>query len=150
QPDVNLESAAKQIATFAQQSGGPSFAVLGGNARGPFDPTAYLDGNGAADFTQLPTLLQPLGSVPLYAAFGPLDSVPGLDDPTEPWSDAFAAAPAPFGPGAPPAGIKSAGAGGLNGSVHRFYAFDVSQSSGTLHVGGTLRVIVLDNSAGSL
>src|SRR5262249_19480752 len=52
QPDVNLESAAQQIATFAQQEGGPRFAVLGGNARGPVDPTAYQDGNGAADFAQ--------------------------------------------------------------------------------------------------
>jgi hypothetical protein len=144
QPNVNLESAAQQIATFAKQKGGPSFAILGGNARGPADPQAYQAGNGAADFRQLPSLLQPFGNLPLYAAFGPLDPVPGLDDPTEPWADAFAGAPAPFGPGLPPAKIKPAGAGGLDGSVHRYYAFDASQN------GGTLRVIVLDNSAGSL
>jgi photosystem II stability/assembly factor-like uncharacterized protein len=144
QPDVNLESAAQQIATFAKQDGGPAFAILGGNARGPVDPTAYQDGNGAADFAQLPSLLQLFGTVPLYAAFGPFDSVPGLQDPTEPWADAFAGSPAPFGPGPAPAGIKSAGAGGLDGGVHRYYAFDATQN------GGTVRVIVLDNSAGSL
>jgi hypothetical protein len=144
QPNVNLESATKQIADFAQQPGGPAFAILGGNARGPADPQAYQAGAGAADFEQLPSLLQPLGDVPLYAAFGPLDSVPGLDDPTEPWADAFAGAAAPFGPGKLPVGIESAGTGGLDGGVHRYYAFDASQN------GGTLRVIVLDNSAGSL
>src|SRR5262249_9143876 len=121
-----------------------AFAILGGNARGPSDRQAYADGNGAADFAELPSRLQPLGSVPLYAAFGPLDPVPGLDDPTEPWADAFAGAPAPFGPGTSPAGIKPAGAGGLDGSVHRYYAFDATQN------GGTIRVIVLDNSADSL
>jgi hypothetical protein len=144
QPNINLEAAAQQIATFAKQKGGPTFAILGGNARGPADPQAYQAGNGAADFAQLPSLLQPLGNVPLYAAFGPLDPVPGLQDPTEPWADAFAGAPAPFGPGTLPTGIQSAGAGGLDGGVHRYYAFDASQD------GGTVRVIVLDNSAGSL
>jgi hypothetical protein len=144
QPDVNLASAAQQIATFAKQKGGPAFAILGGNARGPSDPQAYADGNGAADFARLPSLLQPLGGLPLYAAFGPLDPVPGLDDPTEPWADAFAGAPAPFGPGPSPTGITTAGAGGLDGGVHRYYAFDATQNE------GTIRVIVLDNSAGSL
>jgi hypothetical protein len=144
QPNVNLEATEQQIATFAKQKGGPAFAILGGNARGPADPQAYLDGNGAGDFAQLPSLLQPLGSLPLYAAFGPLDPVPGLSDPTEPWADAFAGSPAPFGSGALPANITSAGSGGLDGSVHRYYAFDATQN------GGTVRVIVLDNSAGSL
>ncbi|HKD93343.1 MAG TPA: Ig-like domain-containing protein, partial [Gaiellaceae bacterium] len=144
QPNVNLVAAEQQIATFAKQKGGPSFAILGGNARGPADPEAYQAGNGAADFAQLPSLLQPIGSVPLYAAFGPLDPVPGLQDPTEPWADAFAGSPAPFGSGPLPAKIKSAGSGGTDGSLHRYYAFDARQN------GGTLRIIVLDNSAGSL
>ena len=40
QPDVNLAGAAAEIAAFAAQPGGPSFAMLGGNAVGPND----LDG----------------------------------------------------------------------------------------------------------
>ena len=35
QPDVNLQAASTEIAQFAQQPGGPAFAVLGGNAVGP-------------------------------------------------------------------------------------------------------------------
>src|SRR5262249_34227375 len=46
QPDVNLQTAAQQIATLGQQAGGPSFAVLGGNARGPVDELAFQSGNG--------------------------------------------------------------------------------------------------------
>lgn len=144
QPDVNLQSAAEQIVRFAEQPGGPSFAVLGGNARGPSTDQARRAGNGAFDFARLPPLLSPLGDLPLYAAYGPLDSIPGRDDPSQPWADSFAGAPAPFGSGAVPSRISPAGAGGRTGNVNRYYAFDASQN------GGTVRVIVLDNSAGSL
>src|SRR5262249_21329891 len=54
QPDVNLSSAMTQIASFAKEPGGPAFAVLGGNARGPLAPSAYQAGNGAIDFERLP------------------------------------------------------------------------------------------------
>lgn len=144
QPDVNLRAATRQIAAFAQQPGGPSFAILGGNARGPMDPGAWNAGDGAVDLAHLPDLLAPLGGVPLYAAFGPRDAVPTSPNPAQPWADAFATAPAPFGPGPAPAGIAGAGAGEPVGNVHRYYAFDATQN------GGTLRVIVLDNAAGSL
>jgi hypothetical protein len=144
QPDVNLQAAAQQIATYARQPGGPSFAILGGNARGPIDDVAYANGSGAFDLSRIPTLLKPLGPMPLFAAYGPRDSVPSSADPTEPWATAFAAAPAPFGSGTAAAGITPAGSGGSAGVVHRYYAFDAEQN------GGTLRVIVLDNSAGSL
>jgi hypothetical protein len=144
QPDVNLEAAAKQIATFAGQPGGPAFAVLGGNARGPINPASYQAGAGAFDFERLPLLLAPLGGLPLFAAYGPLDAVPTEIDPAEPWADAFASAPPPFGAGPSAAAITPAGAGAAAGVVHRYYAFDATQN------GGRLRVIVLDNSAGSL
>jgi hypothetical protein len=144
QPDVNLKGAESEIAAFNQQPGGPAFAVLGGNARGPIGASQYLAGAGGLDFTRLPGLLAPLGSVPLYAAFGPLDSVPTSPDPAQPWADVFRGAPAPFGPGPAPPGITPQGSGDQAGPVSRYYAFDASQN------GGTLRVIVLDNSAGSL
>src|SRR5262249_5538447 len=142
QPDVNLRAAAGQIASLAQQPGGPAFAVLGGNARGPIDAPSYAAGNGAVDFSRLPTPLAPLGGVPLFAAFGRPAPVRGVDDPTEPWADAFASQPPPFGsgPGAP--GIAPVSSGSPTGGVKRFYSFDASQN------GGTVRVIVLDNSKG--
>jgi hypothetical protein len=144
QPDVNLSAATAQIASFARQPGGPAFAVLGGNAVGPIDGTARADGNGAIDLDNLSNYLAPLGQVPLYAAYGPLDGVPTSNDPATPWSDAFGASAAPFGSGSAPPGIAPVASGGESGPVHRYYAFDASRN------GGVVRVIVLDNSAGSL
>jgi hypothetical protein len=144
QPVVNLQAALAQIAGFATQPGGPGFAVLGGDAVGPIDDNAYSAGNGAVDLARLAGLLSPLGSVPLFAAYGPRDGVPTGTNPAQPWADAFAQAPAPFGQGKVPPGITLVSFGGATGSVHRYYAFDATQN------GGVLRVIVLDNSAGSL
>ncbi len=144
QPDVNLEGAAGEIADFAAQPGGPAFAMLGGNAVGPTNLTALNDGNGAVDLANLHQYLSALGSLPLYAAYGPLDAVPTASDPAQPWDDAFAQSPAPFGLGAAPSGITPVSSGGQDESVNHYYAYDVAQN------GGTLRVIVLDNSAGSL
>ncbi len=144
QPDVNLQGAATEIAAFAQQPGGPAFAMLGGNAVGPLDHTDWGAGTGAVDLANLQSLLAPLGSVPLYAAYGPLDAVPTSADPAQPWDDAFAQSPGPFGLGDVPAGISSVGSGGQDGSVNHYYSYDVTQNQ------GTLEVIVLDNSAGSL
>jgi hypothetical protein len=133
---------------FAAQPGGPSFAVLGGNAVGPINSTAdgngWQEGNGAADFAALPGILSNL-NLPLFAAYGNLDAVPGYDPESQPWADAFSGAPAPFGGGGTVAGITPVSYGAATpGSVSRYYSFDAAQN------GGTLRVIVLDNSAGSL
>ena len=145
QPQVNLSAAASQIASFAQQPGGPAFAVLGGNAVGPIENDAYEQGFGGVDLAHIPALLSPLSrALPTYAAFGPLDSVPTNADPGLPWAQAFANSPAPFGQGATPSGITPQGSGDSDGPVSRYYAFDVTQN------GATLRAIVLDNSAGSL
>jgi len=144
QPDVNLAGAAGEIADFAGQPGGPAFAMLGGNAVGPSDTTAFDEGDGAVDLANLHQYLAPLGGLPLYAAYGPLDAVPTAADPAQPWDDAFAQSPAPFGLGGVPSGITPVSSGGQDESINHYYAFDVAQN------GGTLRVIVLDNSTGSL
>jgi hypothetical protein len=144
QPDVNLAGAAGEINAFASQPGGPAIAILGGNAVGPTNASAQSSGDGAVDLANLHKYLAPLAGVPLYAAYGPLDPVPSFSDPAQPWDDAFAQSPAPFGPGPAPSSVTPVGAGGFDGSVNHYYAYDVAQN------GGTLRVIVLDNSAGSL
>jgi photosystem II stability/assembly factor-like uncharacterized protein len=139
QPDVNLSAAAKQIATYATQPGGPAFAMLGGNAVGPLEHEKGAEP--AADFARLPELLAPLGGLPTFAAIG------HSDQPYEtPFSEAFAEAPEPFGTGAPAGGIApvSSGSPTPNGDVHRYYAFDANQN------GATLRVIVLDDAEGQL
>lgn len=137
QPNVNLSAAARQIAAFAAQPGGPAFAMLGGNAVGPLEP----GGEPAADFAHLPELLGPLGGLPTFAALGP------YDQPSEtPWAEAFAEAPPPFGSGPAVSTITpvSSESPTSNGDVHRYYAFDAHQN------GATLRVIVLDNAEGEL
>ncbi len=139
QPDVNLSAAAKQIAAYAAQPGGPAFAMLGGNAVGPLEHENGAEP--AADFARLPELLAPLDGLPTFAAIGHSDQ-----QYETPFSEAFAEAPEPFGTGAPAAGIApvSSGSQTPNGDVHRYYAFDANQN------GATLRVIVLDNAEGQL
>jgi len=146
QPVVNLTSAAREIDAYAAApgGGGPSFAMLGGNAVGPVEGTAWEKGNGEADFAHLPEELATLGSLPTFAALGRFDYVPTQKDETRPWAEAFSSAPAPFGSGPEAPGITPVGYGGATGEVHSYYAFDASQN------GGTLRVIVLNNSRGSL
>jgi hypothetical protein len=82
----------------------------------------------------------------MFAALGPRDYVAEQADETQPWAEAFAESPAPFGSSPAAAGITpvSSGSSTPSGLAHRYYAFDVHQN------GGTLRVIVLDNSKGSL
>ncbi len=144
QPWVNLRGAIDEINDYASQPSGPAFALLGGNAVGPSDQTAWDDGNGALDFAQLPDLLAPL-QVPLFAAYGNRDGVPTESDPTQSWSDAFAGEPAPQGAGGNASGITPVSSGAAApGATSRYYSFDAQQN------GATLRVIVLDNSAGSL
>ena len=144
QPDTNLAGAIGEINSYATQPGGPVFAMLGGNAVGPSNTTDWKEGNGAQDFAQLPSVLAPL-QVPLFAAYGPLDPVPTEADPAQSWSNAFAQSPAPFGNGEDPNGITPVSAGAAqSGTVSRYYSFDATQN------GATLRVIVLDNSQGSL
>ncbi len=142
QPDVNLTSAAEQIAAYAAQPGGPAFAMLGGNAVGPLEGSKVPAAKQEADFAHLPELLAPLAGVPTFAALGPFDPVPGATNPTLPWAEAFAGAPPPFGSGPDAPGItpvSSPEETPATGEAHLYYAFDAAQN------GGTLRVLVLDN-----
>ena len=70
--------------------------------------------------------------------------MPTSSDPAQPWDDAFAQSPAPFGLGSAPSDITPDGSGGQHGSVNHYYSFTVNQNN------GTVEAIVLDNSAGSL
>jgi hypothetical protein len=79
------------------------------------------------------------GDLPVYPAVSAGDVAGGG---SAAFSSAFAAFPAPFGAEAPPAGVTPVGGGTAAARTH--YAFD---SEGA---GGTVRVVVIDNSAGSL
>lgn len=138
QPDVNLGAAAAEIAGFAGQPGGPAFAMSGGDTLEGEFPRA------SADLGHMAELLSPLGGLPVFAALGPRDAE-GAET-TNAWGEAFSESSSPFGTGQAGAGIIpiSAGAPTPNGDAHRYYSFDATQN------GGTIRVIVLDNSQGSL
>ena len=108
--------------------------MLGGEARGPLSPERGTET--AVDFAHLPTLLAPLGGLPVFAALGRRDNVPEQTDETRPWSEAFADSPPPFGSGPGAAGITpvssgEAGSATPNGLVHRYYAFDAHQNGAT-------------------
>jgi hypothetical protein len=138
QPDVNLYGAASEIAGFAAQPGGPVFAISGGDAQvGEFQ--------GGPDLAHMQELLSPLAGVPAFSALGPRDAGSGTDAANS-WGEAFAESPPPFGQGSPAGAVApvSSQAPTANGDAHRYYSFNAYQN------GGTIRVIVLDNSKGSL
>ena len=145
QPDVNLGAAAAQIASYATQPGGPSFAISGGDVA--TEGLSQYEESGGADLAHLSELLSPLGALPVFAAIGPLDYVHGeTHHEGQAWGEAFAESPPPFGSGTPAGAITpiSSEAPTINGDAHRYYSFDAHQN------GGTMRVIVLDNSQRSL
>ena len=144
---MNLRGASSEIASYAGagEPGSPLFAMFGGNAVGPVDATSFGNGGGEADFARLYEQLQPLGSVPLFAAAGPFDRVPDEpnNDALRAWSEAFAGAPAPFGSGSPAPGITPVSEGAAENEVHRYYSFQAAQN------GAAVLVVVLDTSVGA-
>jgi len=133
-PDRSLAAA---LRTVGQMGGGagPRALLYTGNR--------VKDGLTEADATRFAALLA--GSpLPVFPALGSDDVAGGPGAAS--FASAFAGFPAPLGAGPPPAGISTAGIpGAAPGSGARtHYAFD---SSGP---GGAVRVVVVDNSLGSL
>ncbi len=134
-PDRTLAAALHTVAGFAGGSG-PRALLYTGNR--------VATGLAPADGERYASLLASAPSLPVYAALG-------SDDVADPagsavFQSSFASFPAPFGLGAAPAGVSTGGipGAGAAGGARTHYAFD---SSGP---GGTVRVIVIDNSRGSL
>lgn len=132
-PDRTLSAALRTVTGMG--AAGPRALLYTGNR--------VKGGLGAADAGRYAQLLGATG-VPVYPALGSNDATGGFGAAS--FEAAFASFPAPLGSGAAPAGISTAGIpGAAPGSGARtHYAFD---SSGG---GGTVRVIVIDNSLGSL
>ena len=97
-----------------------------------------------SDATRYAELLGSQPGLPVYPALGS-DDVAGGDGVAS-FESAFASFPAPLGTGAAPNGISTAGIPGAAaaGGARTHYAFD---SNGPV---GTVRVVVIDNSLGSL
>jgi hypothetical protein len=139
-PDRNLTSALSAIDGLAAQPGGPRALLYTGGRETP--------GQGpesAAEAGRYAQLLAQGGGLGVFGALSAGDSEGGS---ASAFGAAFAGFPAPFGQGGLPAGIGIANIPASGGAIHAgastHYAFD---SNGPA---GTVRVIVIDNSRGSL
>lgn len=143
-------------ADLAPQSLGPDSTLsaalsLVARARGGWGPRALLytgnrvaTGLSAADGARYASLLGSQPGLPVFPALGSTDVGDGSG--TSTFEESFAGFPAPLGSGAPPPGISTAAIPGAAPApgARTHYAFD---SSGP---GGTVRVVAIDNSRGSL
>ncbi len=134
-PDRTLAAALRTVAAM-RGGAGPRALLYTGNRVG--------SGLGAADATRYAELLGAEPALPVFPALGSNDAANGLG--AGHFEDAFAGFPAPLGSGAAPAGTSTAGIPGAAPSegARTHYAFD---SDGP---GGAVRVVVIDNSRGSL
>ncbi|MDA0185513.1 hypothetical protein OJ997_34730, partial [Solirubrobacter phytolaccae] len=133
-PDRTLRAAKDLVAALAAQGNGPRMLLYTG---GRLPTEQKLDEREAARFAGLL-----LPGVPAYAAPSAADTAEGA---AGTFTDAFTAAPAPFGGGLPAEGVApTTGAATARPGARTHYAFD------SLGAGGTVRVVVIDNSAGSL
>ena len=134
-PDRTLTAALATVAGFAGGDGARALLYTGNRVATGLDP---------AEAERYASLLASSPSLPVYAALGSTDVAGSAG--AAGFQSAFASFPAPFGAGAAPAGVSAAGIPGAApaSGARTHYAFD---SSGP---GGTVRVIVIDNSKGSL
>ena len=139
-PDRNLSSALSTIDALSTQPNGPRMLLYTGGRETPGEgPESPAE---AGRFAQL---LSGSGGLPVYPALSAGDSEGGQD---ESFGAAFASFDAPFGEGGAPAGVSTAsipaGTVAPRPGARTHYALD---STGPA---GTVRVIVIDNSRGSL
>jgi hypothetical protein len=140
EPDRNLGAALGEIAGLSTQPNGPRMLLYTGGRETPGQGS-----ESAAEAARYAQLMSGGGGLPVYPALSAGDSE-GSEDSS--FGAAFAGFNAPFGEGGTPAGVSTANIPSPTGAVRpgarTHYAFD---SSGPA---GTVRVIVIDNSRGSL
>jgi hypothetical protein len=139
-PDRNLTSALSAIDGLAGQPGGPRALLYTGGRETPGEGP-----ESSAEADRYAQLLAQGGGLGVFGALSAGDSEGGS---ASAFGAAFAGFPAPFGQGGSPAGVNTASIPAPGGAVHpgarTHYAFDSTGSA------GTVRVIVIDNSRGSL
>jgi hypothetical protein len=138
-PDRNLSAALSTIDGLAGQPNGPRALLYTGGRETPGEgPESAPEANRYAQ------LLAQGGGLPVYPAVSAGDSEGGSASSLK---AAFAAFAAPFGEGAAPAGVSPVSLPGevtAQPGARTHYAFESTGSQ------GTVRVIVIDNSRGSL
>jgi hypothetical protein len=135
-PDRNLAAAVRTAAGLGGDNGARALLYTGNRVK---------TGLGSADAARYAQLLGSAPGVPVFPALGSNDVAGGPG--AEAFRTAFAAFPAPLGAGGLPAGISTAGIPGAAADpsqARTHYAFDSGGAE------GTVRVIVIDNSLGSL
>jgi hypothetical protein len=135
-PDRTLASALRTVASLHANANGPRALLYTGNR--------IKTGLGAADAARFAGMLASQPSLPVFPALGSNDAANGLGAGL--FQSAFAAFPAPFGGASAPPGISAAGIPGAapEPGARTHYAFDTNGA------GGRIRVVVIDNSRGSL
>jgi len=137
-PDRTLSLALDRATGLAGRENGPrAFLATGGR----INPDAGIDGDGAEE-RRYARLMQPRAGLPVFSATAEGDV--GDNGPLA-FRSAFAGFPAPFGSASAP-GISTSGIPGAapSSGARTHYAFDTDGA------GGKVRVIFIDNSAGSL
>jgi hypothetical protein len=139
-PDRNLSAALGQMDGLSTQPNGPRMLLYTGGRETPGEGPEP-----AAEADRYAQLLAGGGGLPVYPALSAGDSEGGAD---AAFGAAFASFNAPFGEGAAPSGVSTAnipaGIATPGPGARTHYALD---STGPA---GTVRVIVIDNSQGSL
>jgi hypothetical protein len=136
-PDQTLARAVAQAATLAHQPNGPSALLYtGGRLPASAAPAS------AAELGRLADLLGAAAPLATFAAVSPGDEGNGN---AAGFVAGFASAAAPLGPAAAPSGITPVAAAALaSGGARTHDAADVTGPA------GAVRVVVIDNAAGSL
>ena len=129
-PDRTLTAALARVDALRAAGGARMLLYTGGRIR---------TGGNQAEAARYAQLLGSRPSLPVFAALSAGDSA-------STFSTAFASSPAPFGAGAPPPGTGTAGIPGAapGPGARTHYAFD------SIGAGGRVRLVVIDNAAGSL
>ncbi|MEX2105306.1 MAG: hypothetical protein WD810_00255 [Solirubrobacterales bacterium] len=134
-PDRGLLAALQTVAAMGGANGPRALLYTGNRVKG---------GLSEGDAARYAALLGSAPGVPVYPALGSNDAANGLG--AGAFQSAFASFQGPFGAGANPAGVSTAGIPGAapGPGARTHYAFDTGGA------GGTVRVVVIDNSLGSL
>jgi hypothetical protein len=134
-PDRTLAAALGSVARMAGANGPRALLYTGNRVK------TGLDGPNAARYA---ALLAGGQGLPVYPALGSSDVSNEVG--AEAFRTAFAGFPAPFGSGPAPAGVSTSDIPGAApaAEARTHYAFDSDGS------GGAVRVVVIDNSSGSL
>jgi len=135
-PDRAVAALVDALRPIAGTAGGPRALLYTGGRL----PTTSATQTPAADSARLAGML---AQAPL-PVFGAVSAADSLGDSVAGFRSAFAALPAPFGTAAAPPGVLPLGDGDASVGTRTHYAFDSSGGN------GMVRVIVIDNSRGSL